>query len=223
MRAEAYCAERCRSEALEVVRVIDPAREELAEADVLVNARRQSFLPEIAQDHPELERAETATERSAIVHQVHDLLVATLSVAQVFGDQTEGGLDDLRPASVEDAAIDRGEEPFMRVDDQRIGALAAVQCPAHGWIDGSRAAIRTIDMQPEAVSRADSGDLRHGVYAGGRGRADRSHDGERQPADRNVFLNGLLKPGRVHTKLVVYAYFAQPLLSDAEHDTSLLD
>src|SRR2546422_232970 len=48
----------------------DLLRQPLGEATMLANAGRQPLLSEVAHDHPELERAEAAPQRVAVIHQV---------------------------------------------------------------------------------------------------------------------------------------------------------
>src|SRR5579859_584557 len=52
MGAETDRAEWCGSHALKVWRVVHPLREKLRQPDMFVDARRQPFVSEIAQDHP---------------------------------------------------------------------------------------------------------------------------------------------------------------------------
>src|SRR5260221_514676 len=70
MSAETNSTERCRSHALKIPRFINPLREKPAQANMFAYAGSQSLLPKIAHNHPEFERTEAATERSAIIHSV---------------------------------------------------------------------------------------------------------------------------------------------------------
>src|SRR5437763_2140153 len=223
MGAEADGTEWRGSHAFKIGRLIDPPGEELGQADVLVDTLGQSCMSEVAQDHPEFEGAETAAKRGAVVHQVRHFVVCAGSVAQVFGYQAEGSFHHVGFASVENAAIDGGEEPFMGVDDQRVGAFAACQCPAHLRVNGGGTTVGTIGMQPQAVALADSGNLGNRVDAGGRGGAYGSDDRERLPACRDIFLNGLLQLHSIHAKLAIYADFAQSLLANAQDDTRFVN
>ena len=75
------------------------------------------------EDHPQLQRSKPASQLDAGVHQVLDLTGFTC--AQVIGRQRERRSDDIHPPAVERAQVERREEPFVRVDDHRVGALGA--------------------------------------------------------------------------------------------------
>src|SRR5450759_4528643 len=92
MGAKAYRAEGRGSHAFKMGGVVYQVREKLRQPDVFVDARRQSILTEITQDHPQLERAEAAAQRGTVVHQVRYLVPGALGVAQVFRHQAEGSL-----------------------------------------------------------------------------------------------------------------------------------
>src|SRR5579884_482734 len=223
MSAETDGAERRGSHALEVRRFVHPLRDKLAQANVFANAGGQALLAKVAHHHPELERAETAAQRGAIIHQVGNFIAHTLGVAQVFRYQTEGGFDHIGLACVEDATIDGGKEPFVRVDDQAIGTLAACQHRTHLWRNSGRTAIGPINVQPEAIAFADIGELRHRVYAGSGSGANGGHDGERAVALGDILLNGALKLSHIHAELAIDANLAQPRLPDAQHDARLFN
>src|SRR5579859_7403318 len=190
---------------------------------MFVDARRQPFVSEIAQDHPQFERAETAAQGDAIIHQIRHIFPGALTVAQVFRHQAESGFDYVRLARIEDAAIYRRKEPLVRVDDEAIGSLAACQHPLHGRVYGSRAAIRAIDMQPQAVAFAQLRDVWHRVDAGRRSRADGGDDRERLPALLDVLLDGLFQLRGIHAELVINSDLAQARLPNAQHHARLFD
>src|SRR5262245_23596508 len=109
----------------------------------------QSFSAKVAQHHPQFERAEAATERDAVCHEIGRLLPSALSVREVVRNQTEGGFERLWPTGVEDAAIQREKEPLVGVDDEGIGTFTAGEDPLHAWLNGGTAPIGGIHMQPQ--------------------------------------------------------------------------
>src|SRR5215469_16761622 len=165
MGTETHGAERGGGKAFEMRRFVNPARYELGQANMLANTSGQSYLAEIAHDHPEFERAEAAAQRGAVIHEVGDFIARAFRVTQVLGDEAKSGFDNMGLAGIKDAAIDGGEEPFVRVDDEGIGTFTARQHPAHIRINGSGAAIGGIDVQPQAVAFAYISDLGHRVDA----------------------------------------------------------
>ena len=84
-------------------------------------------LDRTAQHRPELERPEAAAERGSVVHQRRR---SSASGAQVLGDQAEGSTEPPGRAREQRRAVDRREHPLVRVDDERVGALAARERPA---------------------------------------------------------------------------------------------
>ena len=76
-----------------------------------------------------------------------------LQVARVGGHHPD---EMLRVADVVERAVERGAEPLVRVEHQRVGALDALPHPAALGQDHRRARHRRVDVQPEAVRRAIS-------------------------------------------------------------------
>jgi hypothetical protein len=71
-----------------------------------------------------------------------------------------GGPGESGLAIQQRAAVERGEQPLVRVDDERVGVLdPGVQAP-NGWRCKTRPAVRPVDVEPDAEIGAD---LRHGV------------------------------------------------------------
>ena len=85
--------------------------------------RAQAFRAEVAQDHPQLQRAEPPAELHAGVHQVPHR--AGLGRPQVLGRERERLAQHVHPPAVERAQVERREEPLVRVDDERVGAVRA--------------------------------------------------------------------------------------------------
>src|SRR5947209_10896306 len=74
MSAEADEAKWCRGHALKAGGGVDLLFQQLCNADMLTDAGRDAFLSEVAYDHPEFERTETASKRIALVHEIGDLI-----------------------------------------------------------------------------------------------------------------------------------------------------
>ena len=128
-----------------------------------------------AQHDPELQRAEAAAERRAVVLQVE----RGVGRGEVLGDERERLVERLRAPRPERRAVHRREQPLVRVDDDRVGALAAVEAPAKLGADRRRARVGGVDVQPDAGLLAAARELGHRVDRGRRGRADGRDDGGR--------------------------------------------
>src|SRR5204862_6798927 len=123
--AEADDAEGLWRDKLPVVRHLVPRGERAGDAAVLAQTRGQALVSEVADYHPELERAEAATELHAVVGAVaHRFLFGR---AKVFGDEGEGAAQQREPRAVERREVEGREEPLVRVRDERVGALAALE------------------------------------------------------------------------------------------------
>ncbi len=79
-----------------------------------------------------------------------------LGRAQVVGDEAEGRAHDLGPAGVEHAQVQGHEQPLVRVHDQRVGAVAAVEDVAQLGHDGRAARVGGVHVQPQALASATS-------------------------------------------------------------------
>ena len=97
----------------------NPAFEQLREPNAVADARLQAFAPVAAEDRPELERAETPSERRPVVGEVVDLLAR----AEKLGHDAERAAEVVGAARPEERAIHGREEPLVRVDDERVGPL----------------------------------------------------------------------------------------------------
>ena len=133
-----------------------PLLEQRREPDVLADQRLQAVAAVAAQHRPELERAEAASERRPVVAQVERVLRR----GEVVGVRRERRAQRLGPARPERRAVDRREQPLVRVDDDRVGAVAAVEAPAQLRADRRRARVRRVDVQPDAGLLAAVGERR---------------------------------------------------------------
>src|SRR5581483_3978702 len=112
--------ERCHQ--LPLGALLHPAGEEPGEPDVLAVDRTQAFGAVAAEDGPELERPEAPAESRPVLGE----RIRVLRRAQVLRDERERLPKLLRPRRPEKRAVDRDEQPLVRVDDERVGVLDAV-------------------------------------------------------------------------------------------------
>ena len=177
--------------------------------------------PEVAQHGPELERPEAPAELHAGIHQVPH--APGLGRRQVVGRQRERGANRVHAARVERAQIERGEEPLVRVDDDRVRAPAVVHDPGGLRDQGGGAGVRGVDVQPDPLGRAHVGDLRHRIHAGHGGRADRGDDRQRRPAGRAVGRHGRAQRVGPHAEPVVDGDPLQGALPEPQRHHGLVD
>ena len=76
------------------------------------------------------------------------------------------------------ARVERGEQPLVRIDDERVGVLDAGEQPAHGRRGETGSAVRAVDVQPPAVLLRDGRDARDVVDDAEVRRARGGDDGE---------------------------------------------
>ena len=93
-----------------------PVGEVARERAMGADARGEPGSAEAANDHPELERAKASAELDTIVHEVDDRLA--LGRDEVLVHQREGTREDVRLGREERGAIERREQPLMRIDDE---------------------------------------------------------------------------------------------------------
>ena len=68
------------------------------------------------------------------------------------------GPRQIRVAVEQRTAVERREQPLVRVDDEGVAAFDPDVPRTHGWGRQPGTAVRTINMQPEAELLADVGD-----------------------------------------------------------------
>ena len=105
---------------------------------------------------------------------------------RVLRRQSEGRAHDIHPPAVERAQVERREQPLVRVDDQRVGAIDARQHVPVGRQHRRDAAVRGVHVQPQPLALADVRNRRHRIDAGRRRGAHGGDDGDRQHARRAV-------------------------------------
>src|SRR5712691_6553854 len=122
-----------------------PALEELSEADRFPDPLLQSLAAVAAEDGPQLERPEAASERQPVVREALRLVAG----AKVFGHETEGRAKRLRLSRPEERAVHRREQPLVRVDDERVRAADARLRPAQLGAHPRRPRVGRVDVQPD--------------------------------------------------------------------------
>ena len=175
--------------------------------------------PSCAQQEPELERAEAAAQRDAPVAQVaHEAVLRGAQVARVGAHHAH---QVLGVAHVVGGEVEAGAHPLVRVEDDGVGALDALPHPAVLGADHRRAGERRVDVQPQAVARAEGGDAGHRVERRGRGRADRGDHGAGPAAGRQVLVDRALQQVQPERVLVVGLDEAQVLGAEAGEERRL--
>ena len=188
---------------------------------MLAQTRGQALVSEVADYHPELERAEAATELHAVVGAVaHRFLFGR---AKVFGDEREGSAQNVEARAVERREVEGREEPLVRVRDERVGALASLEVSPQFGDDCGGAGVGRVNVEPQLFARADVGYVGHGVNARRRGRADGGDDAEGKQSCAPVLVNQTRERARVHSELRVGRDFSERALAEAERDERLLD
>ena len=122
---------------------------------------------------------------------------------EILGHDRERAAEHLRSPGPEHAAVDRREEPLVRVHHDRVGALGAVEHPAQLRRDRGRAAVRRVDVEPEAVLLADAGDRGDRIDARRRRRARGGDHRERPDPGGDVLVDRLAQRDRVHAEALV--------------------
>ena len=157
-------------------RLLHPRCERARQALVLADHRLQPLAAVAADHRPELERTESggrAPGRSRSGSSTPSSLVRRYSGAMLNASRRTSGC-----AGVEERAVDRREEPLVRVDDDRVG-LRSTPASAQRFSAQTTAepGVGRVDMQPGARLGAERCDLGDRVDGGRRGRPDRRDDG----------------------------------------------
>ena len=111
----------------------------------------------------------------------------------------------------------------MRVHDERVGALAAVEQVTELRENRSRSGIGRVDVQPHAVLSAYFGDRGNGIRRSRRGRAHRRCDAHRPQSGRDVARQQRVERLGQHRKRLVDRNAHDVFATDAERERGLLD
>ena len=218
--AEADDAEGHRRQTLPPGRRVDPPRKRPRQVHVRLEALADARGPEVAQHHPQLQRAEATPELDAGVHQV--LHRRGLGGLQVLGDQRERLPQQVHAPAVEDRTVKRREEPLVRVDDQRVGPLRAAEGGAPRGQHRHHARVGRIDMEPDALGLAQVRDVVHRIDRRGRGRADGRDHCQRHEARAAIGSDGLAQQIDAHGVLGVAGDVDDRVLSKPQQDHRLV-
>ena len=139
---------------------LDPALEERREPHVLADHLLQPRSTEAAKRGPELQRPEPPPERRGVLTQADHVLAHP----QVFRHEAEGAPEVVRAAREEGGAVHRREQPLVRVDADRVGALPAREVVAELGAHGRSAGVGRVDVEPGTRR------LRHGPRSRRQGR-----------------------------------------------------
>ena len=107
--------------------------------------------PEHLDRQPQLQRADAARELDAAVAEVD---LAAEGVAQVLAVQREGPLEQARLADQDGAGLVGLEQPLVRVDRQRIGALYPGQRLPARLAQRGGGSVGAVDVEPQSLCRA---------------------------------------------------------------------
>ena len=142
-------------------------------------------------------------------------------VAQVGAVERERALEQPGLADEDGADLVRLEEPLVRVEHERVGALDAGE---EIRLDepGGRA-VRAVDVEPQVLAVAQVGEIVERIDGAGAGRAGRADDAERRQPDLAVDVQRGVDRGGLEPVVGVGAQDAQVGRVEAEHAPRLQD
>jgi hypothetical protein len=117
----------------------------------------------------------------------------------------------------------RGKEPFVGVEDERIGEFRAIENVSEFRDDGGGTGVGGVDVEPESALAGAFGDAAYRIDAGGGSGANRGDDAEGQMAGFEVTADGVFEIADAHAELRVGGDFAYILLAETQRDGGLLD
>ena len=183
-------AEAARAGDLEAVVGADERFEERGQSHVLADVGAEAFDAVVAEDEPEFEGAEAASERDLPIAVIDDLAGGAGLVAEVLGGDGEGGVEGGAVAGPEERAIEVGQQPLVRVEVEGVGAFDALDHGAELGADHGGAGVGGVDVQPDGAGRrVIGGALREavdGIDGAGAGGADGGADKEGAQASGEV-------------------------------------
>ncbi len=129
------------------------------------------------QRHPEFESAEAAGELDAVVAEIHFLMEA-VDVAEILGRDAERVFEQPLVAQQHATGLEGLEQPFVRIERERIDELNTLKRPAALVAEHRSSAIRAIGVEPEPLAAAEGGELRQRIDGAGVGGAGVGNDAE---------------------------------------------
>ena len=163
---------------------LDPSLRVEGQVEAAVDRRPERGQAEVAERHPELQRAAAAGELQAEVGEVHLAVPASMSLRK-SGEISKPRRSARRRGRAA-PQLDRLVEPFVRVERDRVGELHAGERLAAALAEAGEGAVGAVDVEPDAMLAADLRELAERVdRARGRGAGVRDHH-ERLPAAGEV-------------------------------------
>ena len=151
-----------------------------------------SLEAEPAQLDPQLQRAHAPSELGRVIRVVADRRHA-VERPQVLRMEAERRGEPVHPAREQQRCVERREQPLVRIDDDRVGALPALErCPQLGH-QGDRARVGGIHVEPRPLAFGNVGHGSDWVDRCRRRRPDRRDDRDRQAARRPIGLDRRLE------------------------------
>ena len=182
----------------------------------------ETVQPEPANDHPELERPESAPELRRVFVVIVDRR-DPIQRAQIFRDEAERIAQHRHPRCQQEGRVKRREEPLVRVDDDRIGALPADERPAPLRNERHDAGVGAVDVQPQILAPGDISDRADRVDRGRRRGPERGDDRDRTKAGGAVGRDCLRQRFGAHAVGIVGLDSDEALAAQAQRHARLLD
>ena len=142
---------------------------------------------------------------------------------QIFGGQRERGAQQIHPAAIQHAEIERHEQPLVRIDDERVRAGAALERVAALRHDRRDTAVRAVDVQPQIVALADIRNRRHRIDARRRRAANRRDHRDRQIPVGDVLRDRGVERVGPHAEVIVRGNVAHGIVAVAKKDHRFID
>ncbi len=150
---------------------------------------------------------------SAGPYSLSDSASSASGVRRYSGTRLNAAPEVLGPPRPEQRAVHRREHPLVRVDDERVGPLDALERPPVLGAHHRRAGVRGVDVQPRPSRLARVGDRRHRIDR-------RSVAVVPTVATTAAASDRSPSSSAPHPELVVAGHLAQP---HPEHPRRLLD
>jgi hypothetical protein len=174
-------AEVDRREQLERRRPLDVGGGVTGEVDGSVDRVAERVEPERLHRQPHLDGAARARELEPAIGEVRPRLCG--DVAEIVGRDGERALEPVGLANEQGAALDRLEEPLVRVERHRVGPVDARKRAPAALGENGEPAVRGVDVEPHVGLAAQVGELAQRVDGARVGRAGVRAHGERgEPA-----------------------------------------
>src|ERR1051326_1032094 len=162
------------------------------------NSRRKSFVAEVTNDHPKLQRPETTAKLYAVIRSAAHLRL--LRCAQVLRNERKSASQQIHAPAIKNRQIERRKQPLVRIKYQRVCPFAAIENMAQVRNYGGRTSVRRVHMQPHPLALTNLRNSRTRIDTGARGRANRRYDAKGQKSLLLIFFNRLGERCWLHAK-----------------------